>query len=381
MKHLKISLFAFLLLNLTARSQTVDLKTKRIDELLPTAKKLVATRDDKSSSNKSSTLLTGDDKAVFLQKVIPSVIGSTGMAPAYFDNLNLSFGDDKLSFTTGVFTDKNTKTNSFGFSLSAEAPNGSRTVFEPGGKTPFDFGIEFKYTAELSASKWFLIENGTVTNNISSISNKWINFSLSGNLAKHILFTNDTLSHIQNPFTFEALVNFNYLFNSFVINKYIKKRILCSIGAGFGRFTNYAEQDEINLRKGIVYNNNQLSETEVISGRRATDYKVYNGVIFKGTIFKPLTDPFAFSQIHLGATLSSYGAGSSTHLLNGTAGVYFSKWKKEDNDDTPPKKVLKESFSVGLIADFRNLQNSSNSGYMKDNFKIVISAQIPLSFF
>lgn len=388
MKCSKIFLFSLMLFNLSASSQTIDLKDIRKKELTKPAMGLAAplVRSD-NSSKKSTAVISTDEKSIFLQKNIPSVIGSSGMAPAHFDNLNLSFGDDKLSFTSGFFTDKSTKKNSYGFSLSAEAPNGSRTIFQPGGKTPFDFGIEFKYTNELSASKWFLVETNsstkaqTVTNNISSVSNKWLNFSFSANLAKHILFSNDTLNYNKNPFTFEAFVNFNYLFNSFIVNSYVKKRVLTSIGAGFGRFTNYTAQDEINLRKGIIYNNSQLSETEVVSGRKAAAYKIYNGLIVKGAIFKPLTDPFALSQIHLGATMSSFGAGSSNHLLNGTAGVYFSKWKKDETDDTPPKKILKESFSVGLIADFRNLQNSSDTDYMKDNFKIVLSAQIPLSFF
>jgi hypothetical protein len=335
---------------------------------------------DNNKVKKASDTMSKADKAAFLNKNIPSVIGSSGMAPAFFDNFNVSFGDDKLSITTGTFADS-LKKNSIGATISAEAPNGSRTIFQPGGKTPYDFGVELKYTYEMKASKWRLKIKDRVTDTISSISNKWINFSFSGNIAKHILFTDDTLNNTKNPFTFEALISFNYLFNSFIINEYVRRRVLYSIGAGFGRYTNYDEQDEVNLRKGTIYNNNQLSETEVISGRRAANYKIVNGLIAKASIFKPLSDPFSYNHIHFGATISSFGLGSSNHLLNGTGGIYYSRWKSEEDEEKEGEKILKEIFSVGLIADFRNLQNSKQSAYMKDNFKLVLSAQIPLNFF
>lgn len=333
-----------------------------------------------NSNKKKGDTMAKEDKAAFLQKNIPSVIGSSGMAPAFFDNFNVSFGDDKLSITTGTFADS-LKKNSFGASITAEAPNGSRTVFQPGGQTPFDFGVELKYTFEKSASTWYLKGYKGDSNKISSISNKWINVSFAGNIAKHILFTDDTLNITKNPFTFEALISFNYLFNSFILKEHIKRRILYSLGAGFGRYTNYEEQDEINLRKGVIYNNNQLSETEVVSGRRADSYQVFNGLVIKAGIYKPLSDPFSYNHVHLGATISSFGLGSANHLLNSTGGIYYSRWKSEDDEDNEGKKILKEIFSVGLIADFRNLQNAKQSAYAKENFKMVLSAQIPLNFF
>ncbi len=380
-KKILLLLFLSSLVKTELSAQTMDLRAiRRNQSLLPLGAENASPSKLTDDSKDKGKELSDVDKAAFTQKNIPSVIGSSGMAPAFFDNFNVSFGDDKISFTTGKFADKKKK-NSIGMSLSADAPNGSRTVFQPGSKTPYDFGVELKYTYEISASKWFLKSDGRATNKISSVSNKWINFSFLGNSAKHILFSNDTLNITKNPFTFEALVSFNYLFNSFIINDYVKKRILYSLGAGYARYTNYEDQDEINLRKGVVYNNNQLSETEVISGRRADNYKVLNGLVVKAGIYKPLSDPFSYNQIHLGATASSFGLGSSNHLLNSTGGIYFSKWKSEDDEDVPGKKILKEIFSVGLIADFRNLQNGKQSAYMKNNFKMVLSAQIPLNFF
>jgi hypothetical protein len=377
MKLLLSAFWAMFLIN--GYSQTMNLKTIRKNERLPATSKFLAVT---STDAAPSTVLTQADKDAFLQKNIPSIIGKSGMAPAFFDNFNISLGDDELSVTSGTFTNDN-KTQSCGGSLKASAPNGSRAIFQPGGKTPFDVEAQLKYTWELSATKWNLIQNGVTTTDISSISNKWINFSFSGNIAKQILFTDDTLNQTKNPFTYEALVSFNYLFNSFVIQSYIKRRVLLNIGAGFGRFTNYEALDEINLRKGSIYNNNQLSETEVISGRKNGDYKVFNGVVIRGAAYKPLTDPLSFSAVHLGATLNSFGLGSSNHILNGTTGLYFSKWKSEDqtNDNGTTTSALKEVFSVGLIADFKNLQDASTSTYIKDNFKLVVSAQIPLNFF
>lgn len=326
----------------------------------------------------SGSVMSDSAKRVFFDKNIPSVIGKTGMAPAFFGNLSLSFGDDKLSFSTGGFSDT-VKRISFGGELSAAAPNGSRTVFKPGGSAPYDFAIHLKLTKENTGTKWYALDRERRTDTVSSVRNTWWNFSFTPGIAKQILFADDTLHKTRNPFTYEALISFNGIFNSFYFQRYVNKRILWSVGVGYGRFTNYSELDEVTLHKGRAYEN-VLSETETVSGRRG-DYRIVTGPVVRLSLFKPLTDPFSFTNVHLGATLNSFGLGTSKHLAHATAGVYFSKWKSEAADDQPSKQVAKELFSVGLIASFKNLQNISDSNYAGKNLSIIVSAQIPLRFF
>lgn len=368
----------------TVLAQTTDLKTlRRAEKNNPTKQKLTAVGkgDEKDSiSVRDAHDLIPAEKAAFVLNNIPSVISKSGMAPAFFDNFSFGFGDDEVAIATGDFFSRD-KTKSFGGEITAEAPNGSRTVFQPGGKIPYDFGLELKFTKEKKAKKWKYIENGTTKSDISSVKFEWINVSLSSNLGELVLFSNDTVNYTQSPFTFEAVVSYNSNFNSFIIQRYVNRRFIWNAGIGIGRFTNYSELEEISLRKGTVYNSNQFSEKEIVTGRNANDYKVFNGLVIRAAAYKPVTDPFSYTAIHIGATLSSFGIGSKNHLLGGTTGLYFSRWKSEDDEDNSGKKSLKELFSVGLIADFGNLQNLSKSDYMKDNLKIVLSAQIPLSFF
>jgi len=371
-----LSIF-FLAFYLSTTAQDVRYKATRL-----TQKVSVPLRAATLTEGSPVASLTNDEKNVFLQKNIPSVISKSGMAPAHFDNFNISFGDDEIALTSGTFT-SNTKTQSFGGTIKAAAPNGSRVIFQPGSKAPLDFNAELKYTFEFDTKKRTLSVPITGSPyNISSVSNKWVNVSFSSSIKNHILFLNDTSNITEHPFTFEALVSYNYLFNSFLINTEIDKRILFSFGAGLARFTNYSEFNEINLRKGI-FSSTQFSETEVISGRVNNSYKITTGTVIRAAAYKPLTDPFSLSALHAGITANSFGLGSSNHLLNGTAGIYFSRWavENEQNSGGTQDPIMKEIFSIGLIADFKNLQNASQNEYLKNNFRIMVTAQIPLQFF
>ena len=68
-----------------------------------------------------------------------------------------------------------------------------------------------------------------------------------------------------------------------------------------------------------------------------------------------------------------FGAGTSSYSSSINAGFFLSQRKFEDDK-------LTENFSFGVLAAWNQLQKRREEGYAKDNFSVVLTAQIPISF-
>lgn len=342
------------------------------------------------SGNNAKARLTNDSLIELSKQYIPSIIANTGMAIANFDNIGFTFGDDKFNFTKGI-------AKNFGIKITADAPNKSFTIFKPG-QAAYVYSGELKYTFGQFGSKWFLLNSdGTVSDRTSSTRQSW--FNLSGSLSQSSLplFSSDSTYEKKHEIEFEFLLSWNGIFNSLYVPKYIRERMLWSIGGGIGRINNYSTLDEISLEPGTYYSHTGAFTRidDEVEGRKGT-FKSFVGSVFRGAVFAPLLSPFSLTNISLGITANSAGAFSAKHMLHGTAGIYFSKRHWDNNVDENPRivcsdnsvqnchivtrKKLVEDFSVGLICSWKNIQNMGDENYAANNFRVLLSAQIPLKF-
>jgi len=342
------------------------------------------------SGKNAKARLTNDALMELSKQYIPSIIANTGMATANFDNIGFTFGDDKFNFTKGIG-------NNFGLKINADAPNGSFTIFKPG-QAAYVYSGELKYTFGQLGSKWFLLNNdGTVSDKVSSTRQSWFNVTGSLSQSSLPLFSSDSTYEKKHETAFELLLSWNGVFNSLYVPKYIRERMLWSIGAGIGKLNNYQTLDEITLEPGTYYSHTGAFAhiDDKVEGRKG-NFKSFVGPVFRGAVFAPLLSPFSLTNVSLGITANSAGAFSSKHMLHGTAGIYFSKRHWDTNIDENPvlicndnniknchivsRKKLVEDFSVGLICSWKNIQNMGNENYAVNNFRILLSAQIPLKF-
>ncbi|HRI22465.1 MAG TPA: hypothetical protein PLA68_16000, partial [Panacibacter sp.] len=343
--------------------------------------------------NPISGPMSSEDRKLFYGMYIPSIIAKSGMAPAKFDNFGFSFGDDKVNFSTGLVSwgGQNTDNKSIGLQVSAAAPNGSKTLFQPGSKA-FDFGLGLKYTLKNEGKVWNVSHPavGIPPPVISSQSFSWWNLSFNSDYSALNIFDSDTTYNKRKEFTYEFLVNINGVFNSLYFKNLIRRRLTWSAGIGLAKFNNYTNLDEITLHNGNYYSTSGVfSEKDNTTGRMG-NYETFTGLIFRGALYKPLTNPYAFSNVYLGLTANYYGIGSSSNILNSNFGVYFSKRHYDDvvdevvdanaNRHIVNTRKLVEDFSIGLIADFKNIQAANQDDYWGKNFKVILSAQIPLKF-
>jgi hypothetical protein len=389
MKFIKASILLLIIGLSAARTFAQTTREKSIADSLTL--NVVNTHKDSLLKNTPSPIpLTPEEKQKLAKRYIPSIIANTGMAPAKFDNIGFTFGDDKFSFSKGL-------SNHFGLKLGADAPNQSLTIFKPG-QSAYSFTSELKGTAFLPGAKWELLDKGgNPTGEISSTREDWINFT--GNLSYQSLplFTTDSTYSKNKEVTFEFMVSINSVFNSLFIKRHMAKRYLFSFGLGIGKINNYKKLDELTYRPGNYYNSKTafVENDDPVIGRKG-EFKSFVGSIIRLSVFKPLLSPFSLTNLSLGFTGSSAGAFSNNHMLNANGGLYFSKRHWEVDTDEPstldcpdntaknckiktPKKLI-EDFSVGLILDWKNLQDSHIAGYSNKNFKVLLSAQIPLRF-
>jgi hypothetical protein len=342
------------------------------------------------SDAKNPVKLSDDEIVKLSKRYIPSIIANTGMAPANFDNIGVTFGDDKFNFTKSI-------NDNFGFKLGADAANKSYTLFKPG-QSSYVFTGELKGTKNLRGAKWALLDSkGNPTGQTSSTREDWINFSGAFSYSSLPVFSTDTTYVKKHEPAFEFLVSINSVFNSLFIDRYKNKRYLASLGIGIAKINNYKKLSELTYRPGNYYATTKafVENDDPVVGRKG-DFKSFVGAIVRASVFKPLLDPFSLSNLSLGVTANSAGMFSSNHMLNGNAGIYYSKrhWGIDASEpstlicpDGDPKnckvstpKKLIEDFSIGLIFDWKNLQDRNIQDYSSKNFKVLLSAQIPLNF-
>lgn len=338
--------------------------------------------DDKDNiSSGGGRPFSEEEKKAFDELSIPSIIsGTTTLAKAEFKNLSVGIDDDVLSFSTGLRKQSENKPAKVGLTLKAKAPDGTKPVLS-GGKFSSQFSAGFRFTFADKTKKWFLVDNTTkkITENLSSVHNHWINITASFGVDNLVLFTSDSATETRSPFSGEVLISYNTAFHSLYIKRYIRQRNIFSIAGGLGRYNNYTSLDEQTLKEGISSaEGNRFLETKSTTGRKG-DFKNGFGIILRSALYIPLSKPISLHAIYTGLNLNSFGIFTSRHVLNGQAGLYWSKRKMEDSEDKK-SKVLKEEFSIGLIMNMKGLDNINRKSFFTEIAEVGISAQIPLGF-
>lgn len=319
------------------------------------------------------------EQRTFLKFYIPSAILSEGLEPAAISGFNFNFGDDKVEMKLGTILsgkDGDLK-NSLGIKLSAAAPQGTRTIFQYD-KTPRDLSATLYGTKVVRQTSKFLkpdINGDGLKEKVYYAKNaQWINVTPKFSNVKRILFS-DAQTYDEKYYTnFSMLVSYNWYYNSFDPKIY-GKRFIATIGAGYGEFDNFNSLDDQVLRKGSIDPAGQFfTETESVNGK-AGQFIRTSGILLTASIFKPVSKADALTNITLGANINSCGLGESSSQLTGNAGIYISK-RSYDNAELE----LKEDFSLGIIGDFSQVDSIGEERYMRNNFKIMLSAQIPMRF-
>jgi hypothetical protein len=325
-------------------------------------------------------------KTEFLKFYIPSSILFAGIEPAAVSKFNVAFGDDQVELKLGkVLGDKEDENlnNSIALKFSAAAPSGSRALFQFD-ETPKDWGGGVVYTLLTKHAAGYILKSiadsvsGKESNKVYvSRKAQWLNVNATAGRSKRVLFSDErnyTTKHYTN---FALQANYNFFYNAWYGSLPCKRHI-ASLGLGVGHFDNYEDLDDHTLRKGVINTGEgYFAETESVAGKKGTLERKL-GLLLSGAIFKPLSRFDALTSVVLGANVNSFGAGTSSHYMNGNAGFYISKRSFEKDDEG--NEQLKEDFSFGILADFSNLTSWGATDYFKDNFKVMITAQIPLRF-
>lgn len=325
------------------------------------------TSESLTSAQKRTTLSNDTTIENFILFYIPSSINNNSFLPAAISSFNLAFGDDKVELKFGIFNKKKEKAilkNSFGVSISAEAPEGVRTLFKYD-KTPSDLSLGLTYTKVAKQVSYFINEEP------SSEEAYWINTNIDLSKNNVTVFSNDTTFSELNNINFSGLVSFNHYFNSWLAKKYIKRRNIWSVGAGVGHFSNYEDLDDIVFRKGIS-SNNYFSESKSIIGKKG-DFKRSFGLLTRAFFFYPISSPFSKMYTALGVNFNSFGIGTSDFTANSNFGVYISKRKFDEDTE-----LLTDEFSFGIVAVYENINKWGTEDYAKNNFSVNLLAQIPL---
>lgn len=335
-----------------------------------------------SKKKKEGRALTQAEKNAFYQLDIPAIIsGTSAMSKASFKNLTLGIDDELLSFSTGLRKQSEEKPAKMGMTIKAKAPDDTKPLFT-GGKFSSQFSSEFRYTFGDNTYKWYLYnaKMERLTDTLSSVWNTWWNIYTNFGISNLSIILTDSTSKTVNPFNIEFLVSFNSAFHSLYINRYIHRRNILSVAAGFGRFNNYTSLEEQTLQTGKSGpSGDRFLVTETVSGRRG-DYKNSWGAIIRSAVYIPLTSPFALNAVYTGINLNSFGLFGRDHVLNGVAGIYWSKRKVAESEADKTVKVLKEEFSLGLMLNMKGLDQLRSKSFFSEIAEVGISAKIPLKF-
>lgn len=337
--------------------------------------------DPKKSSNKKDTLSDAERKA-FYQLDIPSIIASTdALTKASFKNISIGIDDELFSFSTGLKKQSEEKPANIGMTLKAKAPDGSKTIFSDG-KFSTQFSSAFRITFGERSSKWFLVKDSIPDlNKVSSVKNSWWNIYFSAGISNLVLFNSDSTAIRQNPFSGELLIAYNSAFHSLYIKRYIRRRVIFSLAGGIGRFNNYTSLTEQVLRNGVYSESrNQFMETKSTTGRKG-ELKTTFGDVVRMAVYIPVTKPFNYHAVYIGASLNSLGfLVTDRNILNAQSGIYWSKRKLEKSEKDKTKDVLKEEFSIGLIMNMQGLEEAKKKVFLREIVTIGISTKIPLGF-
>lgn len=329
-----------------------------------------------AATNELKDSITTADPRSLLDFYIPSALFTFNVEPASVSRVTISAIDTKFSFKYG-FRDKSDApdpnaperpASGWGFAFSSKLTDGAKTLFTPDDISK-EYSLKIIRTFALRNRVWVLSESKA----LSSVQSRWINVNLNTDINQKNVFTGDTVFTKHNNVNAQLLITYNNLFNSLIIKKYIRQRNIFNLGLGYGWFDNYESLKSYTLRRSVINTaGSYVGESSNVVGKRGT-FQQLNGVLGVASLFIPLTSPTQLTSLILGGNGTMFGIGSSNYTATVNVGFFLSQ-------RTFKEAKLTENFSFGLLAVWSQLQKRQEANYAKDNFSIILTAQIPISF-
>ncbi|WP_157627010.1 hypothetical protein [Spirosoma luteum] len=378
---MKLLLPIFLGLTIVAAYGQTPAELKKADSLnsitrpITPRRPLTVEASDSTNSELKDSINTADPRSL-LDFYIPSALFTFNVEPASVSRVTISAVDTKFSFKYG-FRDKSDTpdpnaperpASGWGFAFSSKLADGAKTLFTPDDISK-EYSLKIIRTFALRNRVWVLSKSKA----LSSVQSRWINVNLNTDINQKNVFTGDTVFTKHNNVNAQLLITFNNLFNSLIIKKYIRHRNIFNLGLGYGWFDNYESLKSYTLRRSVVNTaGSYVGENSSVVGKRGT-FQQLNGVIGVASVFIPLTSPTQLTSLILGGNGTMFGIGSSNYTATVNAGFFLSQ-------RTFKEGKLTENFSFGVLAVWSQLQKRQEANYAKDNFSIILTAQIPISF-